>query len=158
MTTWAATVGTTDIKVDTDHLSKYLVVLGGPLVSDLARQGAVIAADQTTDPRSESLIDFKTNVESPKPFGFPLQSLRLGQLSRGLSIPVGLVINNSKNAVLQEVGSADGSVPATRPLLTAYNRLRGKNGVTGVRGLVRNAAPGSFRRTADAARRARGQR
>lgn len=155
MAVWAYRKGNAEIQVNPEQLSRHLVVFGGPLVTALAEKGEVIAAGQTRDPREEALIGSKTNIEAPKPSGFPLESTRLKELTRHLAIPVALIYNNSKNAFAQEVGSADGKIPATRPLLTAYSRLRSQAGVTGIRQKVKYASTGSFRKEADAAARAR---
>lgn len=147
---WETRSGGTTLQVYPDMLSLFLVDQGGPKVNQLARTGAHIAQVAVRDAGGERFIGYKSDVESPVgASGFHLRSGRIPELSQALSIPVAIITNDSNRAFEQEVGSADGGIPASRPLLTAYQRLRAFPGVKGIRTLIRNSPVGSFRKDAD---------
>jgi hypothetical protein len=110
----------------TDRLSDAFFEVGAPVVSQMAREGAAIA-------RSHVGASDKRFIISRPARSFRLDSTQIrSELSRKLSIPVALIANNSRFALKREISTSKGTPP--RPLFNAWNQLRSKRGVRGVRG------------------------
>jgi hypothetical protein len=110
--------------LNTQAVSDVFMEAGAPAVDRLAREGAAIARARVTPSAKKFIVNRPARR-------FPLESGQIkSSLSRKLSIPVALIVNNSRFASQQEVGSLS-RVP-TRPLGAAFDQLRRRRGVRGV--------------------------
>lgn len=103
-----------------------LFTAGKPLVNEIAQQGAEIARSYV-GPSDQRFI---THV--PAQLFFIKSKQIRSSLSRHISIPVALIVNNSHFALKREISSSKGTPP--RPMFNAWNQLRTKKGIRGVRG------------------------
>lgn len=142
------------LEVYTEPFSDVLVAEGTAPLNRLARAGAAVATRQVR-PSGRRFIGVKTVKE------FDLRSSDIGrprsELSSKLRVPVALIVNNSRYAVEQEVGSLKADRKPERPLRTAFNQLRAERGVRGVVEPDLNAAV-TFGTRSRAARRKKGRR
>lgn len=114
---WTKKVGQTTIVINTDALSAVLEDVGRGPVDAIAAAGAAVA-QASVAPSERPWIRWKPTRE------FPLKSRRLPSLSKMLTIPVALVVNDSKWAVQQEYGTV--RKRPKRPLAKAFDAMRGR--------------------------------
>lgn len=117
------------LELYTGIISDVLMAEGSAPINALARRGAAVAIRQVR-PSGKRFIGMKPAKR------FPLESNDIGrprsELSSMLEVPVALIVNNSRYAVEQEVGSLKADTKTERPLRTALNTLRAERGVRAV--------------------------
>lgn len=112
--TWKATVGKTQISINTDALSAELSRIGAGPLDALAAAGAATARSRLS-PADQRFIGTKSSKE------FPLKSGKIPELSRRLEVPVALITNDSLWAASLEWGSS--RKHPRRPLSSAFEAL-----------------------------------
>ena len=126
MSKWETRSGGAKLVIDTEAMSNAIAQVGTGPVNNLAASGAAIAEGQVK-PSVARFIGWKP----AKMFQLRQDNQIRSSLSKKLRIPVALIFNNSLFATYQEVGSTN--TRPRRPLGTAFDKLRSKPGVRGVR-------------------------
>lgn len=114
--TWKEKVGDCEISIDTGALSAVLNATCGPSIATLGAMTANTARNGA--PPSDRDYIFLKNTQE-----FDLKSGKLPKLSRMLSVPVALVVNNSAHAEAMEYGTS--RTNPRRPLGRAFDAMRG---------------------------------
>lgn len=126
MSRWVARSGGARLEIYPEVMSKVLAAQGTSRVNALASEGAAIAESKVA-PSARRFIGWKP----AKRFDLRDDSQVRSRLSKMLSIPVALFFNNSLWAHNVEVGTVKRT--PTRPLGSAFDQLRIRSGVRGVR-------------------------
>ena len=126
MTYWGARAGDAKLIINSEKLSDALWRAGEGRVTALAEQGASVGRAQLS-PSDQRFVRARKALR----FHLRQDSSVRSSLSKTLSIPVALVVNDSDFAFTQEFGGSHHA--PSRPLQSAFEALRAR-GLRGVRG------------------------